>query len=307
MSAKTPPWPVLAPRTLVGTSGWSHPDWVGPFYPVHLRERPDAWLAHYATRFAAVEITSSFDRFPDEGLVAEWARAGVALQQRAPFEFTLKLPRAVTHDALLAGDVEAARAWCGRFDREVLDPLDGEGLLGVVLVQLPPRFTRSERRARDLAAALAPLAERRLAIELRDPSWAEGGVVAPEAARLFGPDVCLVEVDAPGAPRDVRAPLAARHAYVRLHGRRPDAWRADAPREPSRYDHLYARDTLAPIAERVREHQRAGREVRVFFNNAPRAQAVANAVDLLELLAAGHESVPARPRLTAQQRLPLGG
>lgn len=291
-------------RTLVGTTGWSHPDWVGPFYPVHLRERPDAWLAHYATRFRAVELAGSFDQFPDAELVGEWARAGVALQARASFEFSLKLPRLITHEALLAGDVDAAREWCGRFDREVLDPLAGEGLLGAVLVQLPPRFEASERRARDLAAALAPLAERRLAIEFRSPTWAADGCLVPEAERLFAEgDACLVEADLPGAPADVRAPLAARHAYLRFHGRRASAWEGEHGREAaSRYDYLYPRAELAPFVHRVREHERAGREVRVFFNNAPRAQSVANAVDMTELLAGGATGL-GRPKLTAQQRL----
>jgi uncharacterized protein YecE (DUF72 family) len=253
---------------LVGTSGWSHPAWVGPFYPVQLRGRPEAWLAHYATRFRAVEITSTFDQFPDVELVGEWARAGVELLRRAPFEFSLKLPRRVTHEALPAGDVEEARAWTGRFDREVLDPLAGEGLLGAVLVQLPPRFEASEQGALDLAAVLAPLAERRIALEFRSPTWARGGCVVPEAEPLFASgDVCLVEADLPGAPRDIRAPLEARHAYLRFHGRRADLWRAGELRDGARYDYLYARDELAPFAERVREHLRAGREVRAFFNN----------------------------------------
>lgn len=289
--------------TLVGTSGWSHPDWVGPFYPVHLRAKPEAWLAHYATRFRAVEVASTFDAFPDEELVAAWSRAGVALLERSPFEFSLKLPRAMTHEALPAGDVEAAREWAGRFDREVLDPLAGEGLLGVVLAQLPPRFEGSPENAAALVEALAPLAERRVAIELRSPTWAHHGCLVPGLDKLFsGGDVAIVEADVPGA-MDARPPLAARHAYLRFHGRRADAWGENGARDGLRYDHLYTREELAPWVERVHAHQRAGREVRAFFNNAPRAQAVANALDLLELM--GGASALPRPKLTAQQRLPL--
>lgn len=289
--------------TLVGTSGWSRPDWVGPFYPVHLRAKPEAWLAYYATRFRTVEVTSSFDAFPDEDLVASWARAGVALLARGPFEFSLKLPRAITHDALPRGAVDEAREWAGRFDREVLDPLAGEGVLGVVLAQLPPAFEASPENAAALVEALQPLAERRLALELRSPTWARHGCVVPELDALFaGGDVCLVEADLPGA-LEVRTPLAGRHAYLRFHGRREGAWIAGGARDGQRYDHLYSREDLAPWAARVREHQRAGREVRVYFNNAPRAQSVANAVDLIELLGAP-ASLP-RPKLTAQQKLPV--
>lgn len=290
-------------RVRVGTTGWSHPDWVGPFYPVHLRARPEAWLAHYATRFRTVEVASTFDRFPDEELVASWARDGVQLMARTPFELSLKLPRAITHEALPAGDVDAARELAGRFDREVLDPLDGEGLLGAVLVQLPPRFEASAERAAMLQEALAPLAERKVAVELRHASWARDGGLVPALDRLFtNGDVCLVEADMPGAP-DVRAPMGARHAYLRFHGRRADAWRESPLRDGARYDYLYTRVELAAAVERVRAHERAGREVRCYFNNAPRAQAVANAVDLQELLGPG-APLP-RPRLTRQRTLPM--
>src|SRR5439155_966310 len=77
----------------VGTSGWSHPAWVGPFYPVPLRAKPDAWLRHYATRFRSVEVSGTFDAMPDEALVTSWAREGIELSHPHPFEFSLALPR----------------------------------------------------------------------------------------------------------------------------------------------------------------------------------------------------------------------
>lgn len=287
--------------TRVGTSGWGRADWVGPFYPVHLRERPEAWLAHYATRFRTVEITSSFHAFPDEALVTEWARVGATLQQQAPFEFSLKAPRAATHVALPAGDAAALREILGRFDREVLDPLDGEGLLGAVLLQLPPSLEASEEAARLLQRGLDALVERRVAIEFRHPSWAARGCVAPAAEPLFASrDVCLVETDAPGAPRVV-PPIDARHAYLRLHGRRHEAWRAGGPQDGERYDYLYRRDELADAAARMRQLRDAGREARAYFNNAPQAKSVANAVDLLEMI--GQPAIAPRPRLTQQRKL----
>lgn len=291
-------------KVSVGTTGWSHPDWVGPFYPVHLRERPDAWLAHYATRFRSVEVASSFDQFPDEALVASWAREGVALQQRAPFEFSLKLPRVITHDALPAGNTEMARERIGDFDREVLDPFEGEGLLGVVLAQFPPSFRGSAENAAALVEALAPLAERRVAIELRHHSWTRDECLIPALDRLFASgDICLVEADLPGAP-DARAPVGAKHAYLRFHGRREGAWNTKGDlRDGARYDYLYSHEELGPWAQRVRDHVRAGRDVRCYFNNAPRAQAVANAVDLAALVGSAPQAP--RPKLTAQKRLPL--
>ena len=307
----------------VGTTGWSHASWVGTFYPVSLKDAPEEWLAFYATRFRSVEVASTFDAFPSPDLVHAWARVGVEVQERlaaapshvdgqgllglgdAPFEFSLKAPRALTHEALLEGDAARARAVAGRFDREVLDPLAGEGLLGAVLLQLPPRLEASEQAVSDLQEVVAALAERRIAIEFRHPSWSRGGCVAPEAEPLFAnPDVCLVQADGAGIP-EVAPPTRARHAYVRFHGRRPEGWAGalpeDAPRDGARYDHRYAPAELAPWVARVRAMREARQEVRVHFNNAPGGKAPVNA---LEFLAALGLAPPGRPpRLTQQTRL----
>lgn len=294
---------------LVGTSGWGHPSWVGPFYPVALRGAPDEWLPYYASRFRTVEVGGTFDAFPGPELVDAWARAGVRLVDEAGgrgFEFSVKAPRLLTHDALLRGDVEAAREVAGRFDREVLDPLAGEGLLGAVLLQLPPRLTCSEEAVANLHEVLHALAERRIALEFRHASWARHGCVHPCAEPLFAnPDVCLVQADGPEHP-DVAPPVRARHAYVRFHGRRPQGWVEplpdDAPRDGTRYDHLYSGEELAPWVARLRRMGEEHGEVRAYFNNAPHAKAPANAVELLQAL--GQAPPLPRPRLTQQTRLP---
>lgn len=289
----------------VGTSGWGYPEWVGPFYPVSLRQRADEWLDFYATRFRTVEINSTFYAFPSEELVAGWTRRGVALQERAPFEFSVKLPREVTHQALVQGDVERAREITGRFDREVLDPLAGEGLLGAVLVQLSPRYDCGDAHVHALHELLGALAERRVALEFRHASWARHGCIDPRAERLFASrDVCLVEVDAPGAPQ-VAPPTDARHAYLRLHGRREDYWTGARAREDAqdgaRYDYLYRDDELTPILARARQLDAGGTDVRVYFNNTPHAKATVNALAFLDALGMAPD-VP-KPKLTEQRRL----
>ena len=279
---------------------------MGPFYPVGLREAPESWLAFYATRFASVEVTSTFDAWPSADLVEDWARVGVAVQEAGvPFEFSLKAPRALTHDALPSGDAARAREVAGRFDREVLDPLAGEGLLGAVLLQLPPRLDASRRAVAALHDVLAALAERRVAIEFRHPSWTRHGCVVPEAEGLFAnPDVCLAQADGAGIP-DVAPPAKARHAYLRFHGRRPEGWTRplpqDAPRDGARYDHRYTDRELAPWVARVRDMDAARQEVRVHFNNAPGGKAAADALAFLDALGLA-PPVP-RPRLTQQTRL----
>jgi uncharacterized protein YecE (DUF72 family) len=52
---------------LVGTSSWSSSDWVGPFYPPHLR--PGQFIEAYARRFRAVEIDSTYYSIPPPHVV----------------------------------------------------------------------------------------------------------------------------------------------------------------------------------------------------------------------------------------------
>lgn len=298
-----------APLILVGMSGWSYEEWVGPFYPVSLRSEPSEWLPFYATRFRSVEINSTFHAFPSPELVADWARRGVELVERAgsPFEFSLKLPRVVTHDALPEGDVERAREVTGEFDRLVLDPLAGEELLGAVLVQLPPGFGASETHVAAVHEVVAALAERQVAIEFRDASWYRNGCLVDLADPLFASrDVCAVELDTGGRRLTPLTPGRARHAYVRLHGRKYDllahgpASGADLP-GGLRYDYLYDRSELTPWAERARDLQERRREARVFFNNTYGAKGTVNALQLLDML--GMAPPVPRPRLTEQTRL----
>lgn len=289
----------------IGTSGWSYDDWVGPFYPVSLRHSPEDWLAFYATRFRTVEINSTYYAFPGEHLVETWRRKGVALNEHQPFEFSLKLPRDVTHRALVEGDATLAREVTGRFDREVLDPLAGEDLLGAVLIQLSPFLPFTPDTVDAVLVVLEALAERRIAIEFRHHSWAPGGILEDDALRLFqNPDVCLAQLDGPSMP-DVAAP-PSRHAYVRFHGRRADRWFKKDKKAPeyngARYDYLYPESELAPWSERLRELAQRHNEVRVYFNNHVLGKGAANAIDMMRMLDLAPPDLP-RPKLTEQTRL----
>ena len=256
----------------VGASGWSHREWVGPVYPVLLREQPERWLHAYAQRLRTVELTSTFHAPADADLVAAWARDGVDLLHGGPFEFTLQLPREVTHDALVAGDVQRAWEAAARFERVVLEPLADEGLLGAVLVRVPHAYAPTARNAEALVEALGALAGRNAALLFDDAAW----LASPHArVVLRDPDVCLVE-DGRGTPVP-----GARHAYVRVaDGADPDL-----------------------LAQRARAHAAMGREVRVYFTEPRGGRAVADAVALLHALGEARHVPP--PRLTAQTRLEL--
>ena len=81
---------------LIGTSGWSYPEWDGAFYPPGMD--PADYLGFYADRFPIVEVDSTFYRVPPRRMVQGW-------RNHTPpgFRFALKVPQAITHKKQLQG------------------------------------------------------------------------------------------------------------------------------------------------------------------------------------------------------------
>src|SRR5829696_116086 len=63
----------LTGRLLVGTSGFSYPDWTPRFYPPGTRAADR--LAVYASRLPALELHATFRRRPTPSSIAGWVRA----------------------------------------------------------------------------------------------------------------------------------------------------------------------------------------------------------------------------------------
>ena len=74
----------------IGTSGYTHKEWRGPFYPSSLPDQEQ--LRYYAERFGSVELNYTFYRMPTERLLRSWAA-----QVPGDFVFGFKAPRAITH------------------------------------------------------------------------------------------------------------------------------------------------------------------------------------------------------------------
>lgn len=138
----------------IGCAGWSIPAaFAGQF---------DAGVSHlsrYASRFDCVEINSSFHRSHRVQTYQRWA-ASVP----EDFRFSVKLPKAITHEARL----HAVDALVVRFAEEVA----GLGhKLGGVLVQLPPSLVHEARVANAFFGTLRRSLDVPLACEPRHPSW----------------------------------------------------------------------------------------------------------------------------------------
>ncbi|HEY2521175.1 MAG TPA: DUF72 domain-containing protein [Streptosporangiaceae bacterium] len=147
----------------VGCAMWQYPPWPGRYLPPGLgpRER----LRAYATWCNAVEGNTTFYATPPEDTVRSWAA-----QTEPGFRFVLKLPRPVTHEQHLDGDVAGPM----RAFLNAVEPLGPRA--HTLWIQLPPSFAPADLGA--LAGFMRRLPRQyRYAVEVRhraffaDPRW----------------------------------------------------------------------------------------------------------------------------------------
>ena len=259
----------------IGTSGWSYPTgegtWKGFFYPAGTKNE----LEYYSLFFNAVEVNSSFYRPPAPGYARNWAR-----RVPADFRFSVKLWQKFTHPKmyrLATGEMAAiAQADVDTF-RGSLDPLAGQGKLGVLLAQFPPSF-KDEERNRDIISAIAnAFHDYPLAVELRHRSWSDDDTTADF---LRGQDITWVRIDEPKFGTSIAgdAPVTAGIAYFRYHGRNAkEWWTGDSA---TRYRYLYPPDEITELGNDIRATRDKVSLLFAFFNNHWQAYAPRNATDL---------------------------
>lgn len=183
-------------RLMVGTSGFAYPSWSPRFYPPDVRG--DAFLAHYASRLAAVELNNTFYQSPSESKVAAWLAA-----TPPSFRFSVKAQRGGSWRAM-SGSPDPGLPW-------LTDPYRRFGeRLGTVLFRVPDNLRRDDDR---LAAMLAAWPrDLPLTMEFGDPTWAVDETVA--LLRDAGAVLCATE-----GPDDPEPPTLRRTGpflYLRL-------------------------------------------------------------------------------------------
>jgi uncharacterized protein YecE (DUF72 family) len=316
---------------LIGCSGWSYKDWVGPFYPQEVGQKE--WLQYYGRYFPTVEINSTFYAVPNKYTVEAWIRKGRDIQRarNGAFTFSLKMPQNITHELLVKGKVNDALYEARAFEEAVVMPLADFDLMGAMLVQLSPYFRFDAKTGQRNIGALEGLFDEMaldtydIAVEFRHNTWVERKkrTLVPQATKLLEErGVALVETDGPGFP-DVRLKNTSK-LYLRFHGRNADIWfkkgsgsskgmETDGKPDPkgrfNRYDYLYTEDELKSWAYKLRKLREMagsdadedGPDAYVYFNNHPRGKGPKNALMLMDLLDIEHE--PKDITITSQQRL----
>jgi uncharacterized protein YecE (DUF72 family) len=268
---------------LVGTAGWSFPDWEGIVYPKGAA-RSQEGLRFLSRLFDALEINVSFYR----PILPSMARSWLSCVSSSPaFRFTAKLWQGFTHRRDGRHEAEET-AW-----REGVEPLLEAGRLEAVLAQFPHSFRNVAASRAYLDALLDRFASLPLVVELRHVSWMTDDVLAMLHERNVG--CCNVDQPLLGDAAPPATLVTADVGYVRLHGRnRRDWFRADAGRD-ARYDYLYSEDEVDEWARRIGLMRGAAPRARIFIiaNNHYRGQAAANALELKSALTGEPVAVPA--------------
>ncbi len=209
-------------KVFVGTSGWSY-SW-----------NPDGfdWYAENSN-LNAVELNSSFYRFPFHSWVSYWAKMSKNIA------WAVKATRWITHRKKFN---ECGDLW-NRF-HSLFKPL--EESIEFYLFQLPPSTTPKTVEKIQSFYEKTRIGNR-FALEPRNEEWFEKEWI--EWAKSLG--ITWVSIDAPILSRNVFKTTDS--IYVRMHGR--TEW----------YSHNYSEKELIQVAKRIKK-AKPGKAF-VFFNN----------------------------------------
>ena len=233
----------------VGVAGWSIPSRYKDELP-----GSGSHLQRYAGRLNAVEINSSFHRHHREQTYARWAAA-----VPPHFRFSVKLPRALTHE----GELTARADVLDRFVEEVRGLGDK---LAVLLVQLPPKLEFNRRPASQFFKVVQRRIDVPLACEPRHPSWS-----SKQATTLLEDySVARVAADPPPWPGAEIPGGSPGLVYFRWHG------------QPRKYYSDYGAECLAKLKTQMLTSRAS--QVWAVFDNTAHGYALENALAMSDAI-----------------------
>ena len=253
---------------LIGTSGYSYHDWVGPVYPEGTNAK--LYLTLYAGLFPTVELNYTYYAMPKAVNMAK------TLSDGGPgLTFAIKAHKTLTHE------INPDR-WEGEAKTYMtaIEPVLEAKRLEAVLFQFPYSFRYSDENRRYLDKLLKYFNGVPAAVEFRKSDWYSGKVIDAMKSRA----IPLVSLDLPELPKlpPVMDVVTAPVSYIRLHGRNKDAWWGTD--DYARYDYLYTDSEVEAWADRIKRISDQAERILVYFNNHPFGKAVRNAQTLEKLL-----------------------
>jgi uncharacterized protein YecE (DUF72 family) len=253
-------------RILVGTSGYSFPGWVGPFYPPGLKS--SEFLTYYARHFDVVEVNTTYYGIPKPQVMEQMVK-----KTPAHFGFVAKLHKTMTHE--LDEKPETYAEFLA-----AIEPLKQAGRYDGLLAQFPWGFRRTDLHRRHLAAIRRLLPDEPLFVEFRHDSWLTPALEPSLRQEKIG--FCAVDEPQLEHMMPPVTMVTSEDAYVRFHGRNAEHWYG-AGRD-LRYDYDYPESELREWIQKIGELAQQARRTYLFFNNCHAGQAARNAQLMKELL-----------------------
>lgn len=241
---------MLSPANLVrvGCAGWSIPrDYIEKFAV------DGTHIERYASLFSGVEINSSFYRPHKPATYQRWA-ASVP----GGFQFSVKIPRAITHTKRLTDVAVELGSFLGECEH-----LGAK--LGPLLVQLPPSLVFNTKTVGTFFELMRSQFEGRVVCEPRHATW-----FTPEGnALLSGFHVTRVAADPALVPEAAEPGGWGGLVYYRLHG------------SPRIYYSAYPPNYLQSIAQKLSDMVTKGAEAWCIFDNTAEGAAIGDALTVL--------------------------
>jgi uncharacterized protein YecE (DUF72 family) len=252
---------------LIGTSGFSFDDWVGPVYPKDLPKQE--WLNFYAEEFSTCELNFSYYRIPDARTLGQ-----IAAKVPEGFLFSIKAYRGITHER------EDPAPQMEQFTA-ALSPLINQDKFACVLAQFPHSFHANQANRDYLKRVREGFGDLPVVVEFRSREWISQRTFEELHALELG--FCCVD-----QPRfdSLIPPVAVATgpvAYVRFHGRnRAKWWQHDEAWE--RYDYSYTDEELEEWVPKIRSLEGEASLTLVYMNNHWQGQAVSTARQMRGLM-----------------------
>ena len=296
-------------RIVAGVAGWTDPTLLaaGVFYPGDVKSA-EARLRYYASLLPMVEVDSTYYSLPSESMSRLWV-------ERTPDRFVFnikahslmtghptdpsKLPQWLLDDLPLRLRI-ASNVYSHHFSRDAIDevwkrflsalePLRASGKLGAVMLQYPRWFKPTRSAAAELHEARRRLEDFQASVEFRHRDWLSGRIAPRAMSLLRSLRMSYVIVDAPpGMESSVPSEVHLTNpelAMFRFHGRRESTWETHNSEVAERYRYLYDNEQLVAWLPAIERAVGESMNVHLTFNNNKWNYAVANALEMTEVVA----------------------
>jgi uncharacterized protein YecE (DUF72 family) len=265
----------------IGTAGWSYADWEGIVYPQKKVRGFHAliFLAHYIN---IIEINSTFYRPPAIHIALSWVKK---VENYPDFLFAVKLHQIFTHKRKDFTQKDVDNFKLG------IEPLRANERLASILLQFPWSFASTIPNNEYLINLFKSFSDYPLTVEVRHSSWNTTNFYE----LLSEYNVSFCNIDQPIFRNSIMPSSVSTNpdfSYVRLHGRNYKNWfKQDAGRD-ERYNYLYTKEELQDWIKRIKDLGNKSSKVYVITNNHYRGQALANALQIKNLITGEKLDIP---------------